>query len=151
MCLEKAKRVFPQKDLKVYKVFCRNPLTNELFSPVYGGYEWKIGETQKTGTSDADHLVTYSELFGKENVTIGGNAFHSLKKKSQATSYAHAIANNRIGGTFEIVLAECTIPKGSKYTYKGDVLVGGVTFDGYASQSLIVDKIISKPFNVVLG
>jgi len=148
MCLEHSKRIFPKKDIKVYKVIMRDPFNDELCSPLYV-QNWEIGVAQRTKTYDANRSTIYN-LSDYENMMVGGNAFHSFKKKSDAKRYAEAIAANRNGNTsYEVVLARCTIPKESIYTYKGDVSLGGLWMDGYASQALVIDEVISKkPFNV---
>ena len=132
MCLVNAKKSKVKTDVKAYKVL-RLVSDYKLHSPYYY-YFWgtrdRMDDIQHSGT---DVPVAFG---GRK--TIYGDSFHTFESFKHAEMEAEDISNNRPGCLFCVV--ECTIPAETKYLYEGEYGFN----KAYASESLRLDKIISK-------
>ena len=133
MCLSNAKEIKTIKeDITCFKVFKFNgELLDKttLYSPVYEK-RWKKGELYSTGSAYPSFDYEWSS-----GISICGQAYHSFKNIDDAISYARAYKE---ATHFSICVCECTIPKNTKYLYKGRT--GLNSFEAYASERLRIKK-----------
>jgi len=137
MCLFLAKKIYPEEDIKCYKILYRNKENGRLNSPYFDHY-WTIGATDSIDAEKAD-LIYNSPL---NCDCVYGFCFHTFKRVEEAMLYAEELEH--IQGPWKMVIVECTIPKESAYVYIGVVPFDGKFADGFASQQLRIDKILEE-------
>lgn len=127
MCLvtRLVKAIKASKNIICYKVYIPSGINDTFVSP-YRGYKMpKLGKRIQTEFNNKVDIT--SRLYnGESYVELG---FHSYK------NLENIIERQPIQ---EVIIVECTIPKGTKY-YKG--LYG--TVESYCSECIILNKVIS--------
>ena len=147
MCLSESKKITQEGDVKCYKILLMNS-KGELVSPFYKDTNWELGEVRTAKFSNGyteDRIASY---YG----SIDSGAFHTLKTLDEAKEYYEYYKEYYYTPTilsdewYTSVIAECTIPKDSKYLYEGMVYSGSLTrfLDGYASEKLKIDRVVFK-------
>ena len=124
MCLvtRLVKAIKASKDIICYKVYIPSGINDTFVSP-YQGYKMpKLGKRVQTEFNNKVDIT--SRLYsGESYIELG---FHSYKNLEDIETLQG------------VIIAECTIPKGTKY-YKG--LYG--TKESYCSECIILNKVIS--------
>ena len=135
MCLSNAKEIKTIKeDITCFKVFKFDGELSDraiLYSPSYEK-KWIKGGLYSTGNTSPSFGY---ESFNLTGVSVHGQAYHSFKNVDDAISYARLLKE---GTHFSICVCECTIPKNTKYLYKGRTLLKG--YEAYASERLKIKK-----------
>ena len=133
MCLNLVAKKSQEEDIKCYKVLTRTEDGKTLLSPVFSTMTWEVGETYHLGVNKP-HL-SYDENY------IEGNAFHTFEDRNDAEKFKCSF--RPLPGHVNVV-AECTIPKSSKFLYTGVTSLVSWPFyeKGYASEALRIDKIL---------
>ena len=121
-----------RKDIVCYKVLISR--YGKLVSPYYSETEWEVGKTNvEEKRWDVDYCPNgFADSYFRV-VSKGG--FHTFANRKDAEKRLPGVKPNR---RHNIVVAECVIPKGTKY-YNG---TQGMTDDGYCSKSLRIEKIL---------
>ena len=124
MCLvtRLVKAIKASKDIICYKVYIPSGINDTFVSP-YQGYKMpRLGKRVQTEFNNKINIA--SRLYnGESYIELG---FHSYKSLEDIETLQG------------IIIAECTIPKGTKY-YKG--MFG--TKESYCSECIILNKVIS--------
>ena len=124
MCLvtRLVKAIKASKDIICYKVYIPSGINDTFVSP-YQGYKMpKLGKRVQTEFNNKVDIA--SRLYsGESYIELG---FHSYKNLEDIETLQG------------VIIAECTIPKGTKY-YKG--MFG--TKESYCSECIILNKVIS--------
>lgn len=138
MCLINAERIYPEKDIVVYKFIIREPDLMEKWryrSPFYEQY-WQPEERMDSRGPVEKDLMYEVKKDSRPNFIISGNAFHAFAHISDARRYAKEWA--WYSGV-ETAVGEFVIPKDS-----AEVYVGGNsprnTIESYASTSMIFKR-----------
>lgn len=125
MCLvtRLVKAIKASKDIICYKVYIPSGI-NDIFVSPYRGYKMpKLGKRVQTEFNNKVDIT--SRLYsGESYIELG---FHSYKNLEDIETLQG------------VIIAECTIPKGTKY-YKG--LYG--TKESYCSECIILNKVINN-------
>lgn len=125
MCLvtRLVKAIKASKDIICYKVYIPSGVNDTFVSP-YRGYKMpKLGKRVQTEFNNKVDIT--SRLYsGESYIELG---FHSYKNLEDIETLQG------------VIVAECTIPKGTKY-YKG--LYG--TKESYCSECIILNKVINN-------
>lgn len=138
MCLTNAERIYPEKDIVVYKFIVREPDPMKKWryrSPFYKQY-WKPEEREDSKGPVEKDLMFEGKKDCWSNLIINGNAFHAFAHIGDAMRYAKEWAwYNGV----ETAVGEFVIPKDS-----AEVYVGGnslqTTIESYASTSMIFKR-----------
>lgn len=146
MCLYFSKRMPIDGDITCYKVLLTYKRENWFGSPFVSNM-WKLGETKQIKDSYFLPYDLYHDVRLRTSQKIDVGAYHTFKNKEDAIALLDRIRNmiivGRIKDPSRYVLAKCTIPKDSKYVFRGKC---NITYnnqvDGYASEKLRVDEII---------
>jgi len=154
MCLLHAIEIEHEEDIKCFKFLLRNIHTGKLSSPYFQGTDWKIGKTKavKQPVSGEKPLI---EARAMRPDKVDGFAYHTYAYLADATRSADIFGRvYNIGRPasyfrdYAMVVAECTIPKNSKFVYKGyEQGPGETTRLGYASEKLRIDRLVSLDEN----
>lgn len=124
MCLvtRLVKAIKASKNIICYKVYIPSGINDTFVSP-YQGYKMpKLGKRVQTEFNNKVDIT--SRLYsGESYIELG---FHSYKNLEDIETLQG------------VIIAECTIPKGTKY-YKG--MFG--TKESYCSECIILNKVIS--------
>ena len=124
MCLvtRLVKAIKASKDIICYKIYVSSDINDTFVSP-YRGYKMpKLGKRVQTEFNNKVDIT--SRLYsGESYIELG---FHSYKNLEDIETLQG------------VIIAECTIPKGTKY-YKG--MFG--TKESYCSECIILNKVIS--------
>ena len=124
MCLvtRLVKAIKASKDIICYKIYVSSDINDTFVSP-YQGYKMpRLGKRVQTEFNNKVDIT--SRLYnGESYVELG---FHSYKNLEDIETLQG------------VIIAECTIPKGTKY-YKG--MFG--TKESYCSECIILNKVIS--------
>ena len=134
MCLCDVTKIKHEGNIVCYKVLERNK--DRYFSPIKD-HEWEVGKIYL-----ADFVFGVDEDNMVSEHTIGPGAFHVFTDLSDAKFYCSRIKKVRESEDF--CVAECVIPEGNRYLYKGYVYTGGLFLLGYASERLKVVKIVKE-------
>ena len=142
MCLTRAVKITPDKDLTVYKVLRVTRFgyggfkLEAYYSPYFSKTEWTVGKRERLNVNVPEIRLSY---FVEEGEVVEGNAFHSFdsydKAKQEALFFVSSDKTMMTDGTY--ALCECTIPKDSRFVYRG-------CFDNdisYASSDLVLNRI----------
>jgi len=141
MCLTRAIKTTPDKDLTVYKVLKVSSFENEseleaYHSPYFPKTKWTVGKRESLNVNVPDVRYGY---FTEEGTVVEGNAFHSFrtydKAKEEALYFVSSDIHMMADGTY--VVCECTIPKDSRFVYRG-CYDNGIS---YASSDLVLNRI----------
>ena len=130
-----------------------------LTSPIYKDtVYWEIGKVEhatrngfpkgsvlKTPKKDGGRLSKVSDV---QNY-VAESAFHTLKNVEDAFAYKNMLSRNLTTIKRDIqryVVTECRIPKDTRYVYAGTSVYGSKhpRYEGYASESLVVERIVEK-------
>lgn len=171
MCMINCNLLTRKKDITCYKVLAlyrkdfferiHSPRTElgVLTSPIYKDtVYWKIGKVEHATRNDmpeGDVLKTYKEDSGKFSTKVSDiqnyvaeSAFHTLKNIEDAFAYKNMLSRNLTThrNIQRYVVTECRIPKDTKYVYVGTSVYGSKhpRYEGYASESLVVERIVEK-------
>ena len=124
MCLvtRLVKAIKASKDIICYKIYVSSDINDTFVSP-YQGYKMpRLGKRVQTEFNNKVDIT--SRLYnGESYIELG---FHSYKNLEDIETLQG------------VIIAECTIPKGTKY-YKG--MFG--TKESYCSECIILNKVIS--------
>ena len=124
MCLvtRLVKAIKASKDIICYKIYVPSDINDTFVSP-YQGYKMpRLGKRVQTEFNNKINIA--SRLYnGESYIELG---FHSYKNLEDIETLQG------------VIIAECTIPKGTKY-YKG--MFG--TKESYCSECIILNKVIS--------
>ena len=124
MCLvtRLVKAIKASKDIICYKIYVSSDINDTFVSP-YQGYKMpRLGKRVQTEFNNKVDIA--SRLYsGESYIELG---FHSYKNLEDIETLQG------------VIIAECTIPKGTKY-YKG--MFG--TKESYCSECIILNKVIS--------
>ena len=124
MCLvtRLVKAIKASKDIICYKIYVSSDINDTFVSP-YQGYKMpRLGKRVQTEFNNK--VNNASRLYnGESYIELG---FHSYKNLEDIETLQG------------VIIAECTIPKGTKY-YKG--MFG--TKESYCSECIILNKVIS--------
>lgn len=141
MCLTRAIKTTPDKDLTVYKVLRVYKFEDEFkpeayYSPYFSKTEWTVGKRESLNVNVPEIRLSY---FTEEGTVVEGNAFHSFhtydKAKQEALYLVSSDKTTMEDGTY--ALCECTIPKDSRFVYRGRYDNG----IAYASSDLVLNRI----------
>ena len=123
MCLTKtSSKLKATKDIVCYKVLQRYQ-DNSIHSLVHHKYTWEMGklcENKERGRSYSDFCIEKGYYHSYETLRVAKNAVLNISHSND-----------------DILICECTIPKGTYY-YRGYHLYG---LSGYASKKIIINKI----------
>ena len=141
MCLTHAIKFTPDNDLTVYKVLMVSRFENEseleaYHSPYFPKTKWTAGKRESLNVNVPE--IRYS-FFEQKGTVVEGNAFHSFhtydKAKEEALYFISVDKTMKEDGTY--VVCECTIPKDSRFVYRG-CYDNGIS---YASSDLVLNRI----------
>ena len=140
MCLTRAIKITPGKDLTVYKVLRVSKFKDEFkpeayYSPYFSETNWIVGKRKSLNVDSPD--IKLGDMW--ENTVVEGNAFHSFhtyaRAKEEALYCVSLTKSVMADGTYAI--CECTIPKDSRFVYRGRCDRG----ISYASSDLVLNRI----------
>jgi len=151
MCLIDYKKIDTSKrkrGIKCYKVLetTYGTFDSPLFGDHDGGHAWTIGEIREIEAETPWLTDTY-----RSNPTtdfyapcITGDGYHTCKTLKSVKEYLKWL--NGHGSIRKFVIAECMIPKDTKYVYEGTAVVSSDDegYPGYVSQSLKIVKLLKK-------
>ena len=170
MCMINCNCLTREEDITCYKVLAlykkdfferiHSPRTElgRLTSPIYKDTVfWEIGKVEhvnrngmpkgsvlKKPTKDGGKFSRVSDV---QNY-VAESAFHTLKNVEDAFAYKNMLSRGlyRRGSIEKYVVTECRIPKDTGYVYVGTSVYGGKQprYEGYASESLVVERIVEK-------
>ncbi len=170
MCMINCNLLLRKEDITCYKVlalykkdFFERVISSRtelgcLTSPIYKDtVYWKIGKVEhatrngfpkgsvlKTPKKDGGRLSKASDV---QNY-VAESAFHTLKNVEDAFAYKNMLSRGlyKRGSIEKYVVTECRIPKDTGYVYVGTSVYGGKQprYEGYASESLVVERIVEK-------
>ena len=129
MCLNKAVRIKPEKDIVCYKLFYKRDSDNTLYS-LYKGSPYKLNNTKNTRKSKPN-LYCF-EFLGEKTYDVFESALHSFANYEDTKFFKEDAGIFKNIKSIKSIIVKCIIPKSSEYIYEG-------TFRGvkaYASQKL---------------
>ena len=153
-----------KEDITCYKVLAlygKDSPRSELgclTSPIYKDtVYWEIGKVEhatRNGFPKSSVLKKpkkddgeFSKVSDVQNY-VAESAFHTLKNIEDAFAYKNMLSRGLYtkGSVEKYVVTECRIPKDTGYVYAGTSVYGSKhpRYEGYASESLVVERIVEK-------